>query len=104
MDVTNRMRHKCSWSTFNDPYKAFCAMLEGCPASCMFCQGENVSMIELKNNRFIVGCGDPELMFGRSTDFKVDYDANKVEISKFLQFLIDGPHATSDSDDSDEDE
>jgi hypothetical protein len=105
MVVTNQMRHKFSWSTFNDPYKAFRAMLEGLPASCMFCcGGENDSTIELKNNWFTVGCGHPELMFGRSTDFKVDYDANKVEISKLLQFLLDGPHATSDSDDSDEDE
>ncbi len=77
-------------------------MLEGRAGLCFFCfQDSSMSEIKIKDNMLTISGGEYSLMFGRYTTLQVDYPANKAEVDKFLNFLLDTASNVSD-DESDE--
>lgn len=78
------------------------AMLEGQAGWCMFCfQDSSASKIVMKQNVLTIEGGESSLLFGQRTTLEINIQANKVEVDKFLNFLLDAESNVSD-DESDE--
>lgn len=74
------------------------SMLECQDGSMFVSRGSSTSSIKIKDNVLTISGGNDNLVCGRYTTLQVDYPANKAEVDKFLNFLLDA----ESNDDSDE--
>ena len=72
-------------------------MLEGRDGWCMFWFDESSSCeIEMTANVLTISGSNSNLLLCQSTKLEVDYPANKAEVDKFLNFLLDAESNASD--------
>ena len=95
MQVSNLFQRGVDNATYADHCEVIRTMLDGRNVACMFETPIGDLWVGLKGKKFTIMSGGQ----GHSiTKLEVDYQANKTEVDKFLNFLLDA-HQDSDEDD-----